>query len=158
MDRQSGKKVEISLNRHELLKQLSTKAEPLRIVTAAPSGEIFKYDIRATASDTDMLYHVNQANWVNYCMDATAEGVLQGRFRNFKNDPFTYHTKEVKILYSAEGFPGDVLTVSIWEDQETDDTLFFEVNKGDKQCVSCSIKFYKNPGMTIRSEYMHVCV
>ena len=97
-----------------------------------------------TASDTDMLYHVNQANWLKYCMDTVAEGVLQGQFKHFKHDPFTYQTEEVTILYSAEGFPGDVLTVCCWEDKDTDDTMLFEVKKGEIHCVSCSFKFQKN--------------
>ena len=139
----SRKRVEIPAKRKEYLQQFSTKEDPLRIAPVAPPGDSFNFDIRVTASDTDMLYHVNQATWLQYCTDCAAEGISQGFFNHFKFDPFTYQVKETQILYFSEGFPGDLLTVSAWETTETKDTILFQIKKGDEQCAFCSFKFHK---------------
>ena len=139
----SRKRVEIPAKRKEYLQQFSTKEDPLRVAPVAPPGESFNFNIRATASDTDMLYHVNQATWFKYCMDCAAEGISEGFFNHFKFDPFTYQVKETQILYFSEGFPGDLLTVSAWETTETEDTMYFQIKKGEEKCVFCSFKFNK---------------
>ena len=139
----SRKRVEIPAKRKEYLQHFSTKAEPLRVAPVAPPIESFNFDIRVTASDTDMLYHVNQATWLQYCMDCAAEGISQGFFNHFKFDPFAYQIKDTQILYLSEGFPGDILTVSAWENREVEDTLHFQIKKGDEQCAFCSFKFHK---------------
>ena len=139
----SGKRVEIPAQRKEYLHQFATKTEQLRVVPVAPPGESFNFDIHVMASDTDMVYHVNQATWFKYCMDCAAEGISQGFFSHFKSDPFAYQIRDTQILYISEGFPGDVLTVSAWEDREREDTLHFQIQKGDQQCAFCSFRFHK---------------
>ena len=141
--RNSRKRVEIPVNTKEYLQWFSTKKTPLIVFPATPSSERFSLDVTVTASDTDMLYHVNQATWLKYCMDCAAEGISRGFFNHFKSDPFTYQIRNAQILYMNEGFPGDALTVSSWESSEAKDTMHFQVTRGEEQCAFCSFQFYK---------------
>ncbi len=145
LDKKLRKPVEIPSRQSEMMKLLESEEKPLLINLPLPSGDVFKHNVYVRPSDTDMLHHVNQATWLQYCMDSAATGATKGYFQNFKIDPLALPVLKVQVVYSQEGFPGDVLSVSCWEDKERDDSLFFEItNTGaGKTCVSCCIKFGK---------------
>ncbi len=148
VDTATGKSQEIPPHRKQLLQEFSRRDVPLVIALPSPpeNQKCFCYELKVTTSDTDQLYHVNQAYWMKFCMDCAAEAFAQGFFIHFLADPFNSLVKEVKLLYKAEALAGDTLSVLSWESRDQMDTLFFLVKKGQTECVACSIQFYK-PGI-----------
>ncbi len=146
MDKVQGKTVELPEERKDFLRTVSSKETPLRIdPLEPPKAKAFNFDVNVKASDTDHLYHVNQASWLRFCLDCAAAATQQGFYGNVQADPLALPVRQVEVLYSAEGFAGDNLTVSSWESEEDDATLCFSVKKQDKQCTSCAIKFDAEP-------------
>ena len=92
----------------------------------------FSYSIFVRHSDTDWLYHSNQASYFNYCMDAATEGAKQGHFRLLRGDLLSYPIESMECLYKGESLPGDELKVSVWENSENPLQLFSQIEKGNK--------------------------
>ncbi len=141
----TGKSKQLPLDEKTLLKNFETKKTTLRInLPAPPQNKYYKYILKVHASDIDHLYHVNNSVWMRYCMDAAAEAVQNGFFKCFKRDLFSYPVKKLDCIFNSEALAGDELTVLCWQEPslKLEDTIFFHVAKGSKDCMSCSIQFY----------------
>ena len=141
----TGKSQEIPPSQRQFQQRFAKRdTSPLVVVLPPPpeGNKCFLYELKVTTSDTDQLYHVNQAYWIKFCMDCAAEAFSNGFFIHFKADPFNSFVREVKLLYKAEALAGDTLNILCWESMDQKDTIFFLVKKGQKECISCSIQFY----------------
>ena len=92
----------------------------------------FSYSIFVRHSDTDWLYHSNQASYFTYCMDAATEGAKRGHFRLLKGDLLSYTIESMECLYKGESLPGDELKVSVWENSKNPLQLFSQIEKRNK--------------------------
>ena len=103
------------------MEKLSTstneKPEIMKDFQPRPANH-FSYSIFVRHSDTDWLYHSNQASYFTYCMDAVTEGAKRGHFRLLKDDLLSYPIESMECLYKGESLPGDEQKVSVWENSE----------------------------------------
>ena len=117
------------------MQKLSTdskrKTELLKDFLQKPANH-FGYSIFVRHSDTDGLYHSNQASYFTYCMDAVTEGAKRGHFRLLKDDLLSYPIESMECLYKGESLPGDELKVSVWENSENLLQIFSRIEKGNK--------------------------
>ena len=124
-----------SFCRKDLMEKLSTgtneKPEIMKDFQSRPANH-FRYSIFVRHSDTDWLYHSNQASYFTYCMDAATEGAKRGHFRLLKDDLLSYPIESMECLYKRESLPGDELQVSVWENSENAFQLFSQIEKGNK--------------------------
>ena len=101
----------------------------------------FSYSIFVRHSDTDNLYHSNQASYFQFCMDAATEGAKQGHFRLLKGDLLSYPIESMECLYKGESLPGDELKVSVWENSENPWQLYSQIEKENKVIWTGKIGF-----------------
>ncbi len=144
LDTSTGKTSTIPKDKREFFQAFITSEKPGRVNISLPSNEPFTMKLKVTASDTDHLYHMNQAVWLRFCIDCATEGVSHGHLRNFTQDPFSYAVKHVEILYDSEALAGDILNVACWDsgNQDEEQTLVFSVTNNGRSCVKCSVQFY----------------
>ena len=117
------------------MEKLSTstneKPEIMKDFQPRPANH-FSYSIFVRHSDTDWLYHSNQASYFTYCMDAATEGAKRGHFRLLKGDLLFYPIESMECLYKGESLPGDELKVSVWENSKNPLQLFSQIEKRNK--------------------------
>ena len=101
----------------------------------------FSYSIFVRHSDTDWLYHSNQASYFTYCMDAATEGAKLGHFRLLKGDLLSYPIKSMECLYKGESLPGDEIKISVWENTENLLEIFSQIEKENKVIWTGKIGF-----------------
>ena len=89
----------------------------------------FSYFVEVRHSDTDNLYHSNQASYFQFCMDAATEATKLGHFRLLKGDLLSYRLELMESLFKGESFPGDKLQVSVWENQAKPSEIFSQIEK-----------------------------
>lgn len=118
--------------------------QALRIEVLPLPVRHFRYEVRVQHSVTDFLNHVNQSEFLRYCLDAAAQASHAGHLRNFTADLFEYRVRQADLLHQGEGFPGDTLDVAVWEDERRTDTLHFQIMKGTQRVLFCSVSFYKD--------------
>ena len=92
----------------------------------------FSYSIFVRHSDTDALYHSNQASYFTYFVDAATEAAKEGHFQLLKGDLLSYPIESMECLYKGESLPGDELKVSVWENSENPLQLYSQIEKETK--------------------------
>ncbi len=102
----------------------------------------FTYEFRVNHSDTNMLYHANQSVYIKYFIDTAAEAAKLGHFQHVLGDPLGYRSKVIECRYLGESVAGDVLSVSVWENQLKTGELFCEIHKGKSKIWIGKIEFY----------------
>ena len=90
----------------------------------------FSYSIFVRHSDTDALYHSNQASYFTYFVDAATEAAKEGHFQLLKGDLLSYPIESMECLYKGESLPGDELKVSVWENSDNLLEIFSQIEKG----------------------------
>ncbi len=146
LDMLTGKTSSIPQDKRNFFQTFITSEKPTRVNIPVPPSEPFTMKLNVTASDTDHLYHMNQAVWLRFCIDCATEGVSRGHLANFNQDPFSHAVKQVEILYDSEALAGDILDVACWDTESLDKekTLVFSVTHNGKSCVRCFVKYYNS--------------
>ncbi|XP_069121691.1 uncharacterized protein [Argopecten irradians] len=106
--------------------------------------ECFHMEMRTRHSDTDYVNnHVNQTKYLQFCMEGAGEAALSRYYRNFTSDILRHPVLESDIIYLGESRACENLTVSTWQDNETEQVIHFSIyNKSSSKCVAvASIKF-----------------
>ena len=109
-------------------KGINQKVELLKDFPSKPNY-CFEYPVHVRHSDTDSLYHSNQASYFLYCMDAATEGAKRGHFRLLKGDLLSYRIELLECMYRGESLPGDELNVSVWENEDNLSQLLSQMEK-----------------------------
>ncbi len=106
----------------------------MSILTDLPSRppQYFSQSIQVRHSDTDNLYHVNQANYIKFCLDAGTEATRLGKFRVLTGDLLSYRIKSIECVYKGESVPGDTLAVHVWQDERDPGQLLSQIEKQDR--------------------------
>ena len=118
-----------------------TDLPPFRILVPGKPESTFGYSCKVPHSDSDMLYHTNQAMYIKYCMDCAASAQQAGFLTHFQDDLFATPVSHVSALYRSESFMDDVLQINMWQDQESPEALHFQVQKENKDIVFSTISF-----------------
>ena len=105
-----------------------------------PEG-CFEQTIHVRHSDTDWLYHSNQASYFTYCMDAAVEGAKLGHFKLLKGDLLSYPIESMKCLYKGESLVGDQLRVDVWENNLDPKQIFCQIEKDGKVIWLGTLRF-----------------
>ena len=123
-----------------LYKGVNQKVEILNDFPTKPE-ECFQHRIQVRHSDTDTLYHSNQASYFTYFMDAAVEGTKLGHFQLLKGDLLSYPIEWMECLYRGESHPGDELLVYVWEDPMNGLRLLGQIEKNGKSIWIGRLRF-----------------
>lgn len=120
------------------------KTPPFRIPVPEKPSKVFAQRFQVLHSDSDLLYHANQATYIKYCMDCAATAQQDGKLLSFTDDIFSVPVKEVSAFYKAESFMGEELEVAMWQNDDTHHTLNFDIAKAGKSIGSFVISFHES--------------
>ena len=101
----------------------------------------FSYSIRVRHCDTDHNYHINQASYFQFCMDAAAEGAKTGHFRFLKLDLLSYPIESMECLYKGQSAAGAELLIYVWNDEKMPSLLFCVIEKEGTVIWEGCVKF-----------------
>ena len=125
-----------------LYKVVNRKPNVVELPTTFPRPwQKFTYFLQVRHSDSDNLYHSNQASYFQFCMDAATEGARQEHFRFLKHDLLSYPIESIECLFKGESGPGDELTVHVWEDHKLPHQLFCHIHKKDNVIWEGKLRF-----------------
>ncbi|KAK6181023.1 hypothetical protein SNE40_008969 [Patella caerulea] len=96
-------------------------------------------------SDTDRNIHLNQGQFLRYCLDCAAMAATQGQYRYFNKDICHYQALDILMLYKREALSGDLVNVHTWQDEITQQDLHFIITKDKNSIFYAKIKFAVNP-------------
>ncbi|CAH1266835.1 Hypp3583 [Branchiostoma lanceolatum] len=82
------------------------------------------------------------APYIWYCMDCATLGARSGAYSVLSGDLAKYNLKMLEVLYQNESLEGDILDIESWEDQDSPDTLRFQVKKGNENITQLTMQFY----------------
>ncbi|XP_070535540.1 uncharacterized protein [Ptychodera flava] len=125
------------------VKQLQTGEEPtfMNPFRDVPSDGAFRYSFQAPHSDTDQNLHINQANFIKYCMDCAILGTQDQAYTLFKGDIGLYHVQSVSMVHLGEAAAGHRLEVISWEQAARPLELYFVIRRDEKDIFHCVIRF-----------------
>ncbi|XP_019632050.1 PREDICTED: uncharacterized protein LOC109475725, partial [Branchiostoma belcheri] len=104
--------------------------------------EVFRYSEVVAPRATDSYHHTNQSSYIWYGMDCATLGARSNAYSVIRGDIDKYDLKMLEVLYQKESLEGDVLDVESWEDQNSPDTLRFQIKKGDENITQLTMQFY----------------
>ncbi|XP_033727543.1 uncharacterized protein LOC117316864 [Pecten maximus] len=105
--------------------------------------ECFRSEVKTRYSDTDFNNHVNQTEYIQFCLEGVEEASQSGYYRHFTSDILLYPVLEFDIIHLGESRACEILTVSTWQDKTNDQLVHFSIhNKSSSKCVAvATIKF-----------------
>ncbi|XP_066300925.1 uncharacterized protein [Branchiostoma lanceolatum] len=102
-------------------------------------GRIYRHDLVALPSDSDINEHTNFSTYIRFCTDATAALVREGAFP-FLNEEVK--VKKISLLFQKETREGENVTVEAAEDSGRSHSLDFQVKRGNDGIVKCCFEFF----------------
>ncbi|XP_019632422.1 PREDICTED: uncharacterized protein LOC109476038 [Branchiostoma belcheri] len=109
----------------------------------APTNvKCFRYSVVVAPNETDTNDHTFHASYLWYSMDCASLGARSGAYSLLRGNLAKYDLKMLEVLYQKESLEGDVLDVESWEDQDSPDTLRFQIKKGDENITQLTMQFY----------------
>ncbi|XP_078658023.1 uncharacterized protein LOC144903579 isoform X1 [Branchiostoma floridae x Branchiostoma belcheri] len=106
------------------------------------STKFFRYSEVVPPRDTDTYNHTTLSSYIWYGMDCATLGARSKAYSVIRGDIDNYDLKMLEVLYQKESTEGDVLDVESWEDQDSPDTLRFQIKKGDENITQLTMQFY----------------
>ncbi|XP_077993123.1 uncharacterized protein LOC144447090 [Glandiceps talaboti] len=106
-----------------------------------PSLNAYRYSFVVPPSDLDFLLHVNNANFLKYCMDCATFAARDRAYSIFTEDIQHYHVHTISMLYINESRWGDRLEVISWEDTDKPYILYFVIMKGVQEIFHSIVEF-----------------
>ncbi|XP_070535714.1 uncharacterized protein [Ptychodera flava] len=113
----------------------------MRPIVDQPPSYSYRYSISVPASDMDSNYHVNQSNYIKYCMDCAAFGARDHAYSLFTQDIASYPIKSLSVLYIGESRSGQILDVISWEDREKPYIIYFIIRRGKDDIYQSIVRF-----------------
>ncbi len=93
-------------------------------------------------SDTDYLFHTNQASYMKFVLDGIAKAAREGVLSCIKDDVCFYRGHTAATLHLGESFAGDILTVKVWEKQENSLQIHCVIQKKGYDIFYSNLSFY----------------
>ncbi|XP_077993122.1 uncharacterized protein LOC144447089 [Glandiceps talaboti] len=106
-----------------------------------PSSNAYHYSFVVPPSDLDILLHVNNTNYLKYCMDCATFAARDRAYSIFIEDIQHYHVHTISMLYINESRLGDRLEVISWEDTDKPYILYFVIMKGVQEIFHSIVEF-----------------
>ena len=104
--------------------------------------QVHHFQRQAVWSDLDHLDHVNQQNFVRFCLDAAS------LFTKQVNKPETNFTegemmlKHVQCVNKGEVLEGQIMDIFVWEARENFNVLYFQIEVNGKLVMNATLEFY----------------
>jgi len=111
-------------------------------VTSAPTSAT-TVRTQVAASDVDHNGHTNQASYVRFCLDAAEATNRQTGLHRFHGDVCLYPITKMSVAYRQETHLGDLLDVTLWQDELSPFQIHFLLQHDGKIAFSATI-FFKN--------------
>ncbi|KAI8509360.1 hypothetical protein Bbelb_132080 [Branchiostoma belcheri] len=128
--------------RHSYLTSSAPRPPTVQPFDVPQITKFFRYSEVVAPRATDIYHHTNQSSYLWYGMDCATLGARSNAYSVIRGDLDKYDLKMLEVLYQKESTEGDVLDVESWEDQDSPDTLRFQIKKGDKNITQLTMQFY----------------
>ena len=141
VDRESRRPVPLPDYFVDHFRDTAIKVPTERVVSLSRpvNSDLVHYTVRW--SDTDLYFHINQANYVKICFDAMVEVSREGKFKSFNGDLAKYWVKHFTCLYISEAKPGDILDIYSWEDNTNAMNVHAKAERAGQPIFQCSFWF-----------------
>ncbi|XP_060064274.1 uncharacterized protein LOC132544668 [Ylistrum balloti] len=105
--------------------------------------DCFRIEIKTRYSDTDFNDHVNQSEYIQFCLESATGATRSGYYRHFTSDILWYPVLESDIIHLGESRACEMLTIYTWQDKTNIQIIHFSIhNKSSSKCVAvATIKF-----------------
>ena len=138
-----------------------TRAHEISHIRKSPVPEtpqnVFKYNIKPLPSEMDSNNHVNQAEYVKFCMDCATLAAKSGFYKHFYTDMCLYTTTLWEVTYGKESFAGDLLEISTWQYEQDYQQILFSISCSGKLIFFAKSHFEaENQGTVAKSVYSKV--
>lgn len=118
-----------------------------KLVVPVPEtpADVFTYDVHVRWSDTDGYGHTNYISYIRFCEDGVMQAENEGKLSGFTKNFQEFESKMLQLSYLGESKAGDELTVSLWQDQQNDYKLYFNLYKTDNMSLvfHCTLELYE---------------
>ncbi len=94
-------------------------------------------------SDLDIYYHVNQANYLEFMLDAAVIAARSGAYNSLKQDIAFASVDQIILDYARELCLGENVKIETWEDHEHPLKICFEMSSGPKVAFQGSIVLHE---------------
>ena len=94
--------------------------------------------------DADFHYHVNSAVVTRLCVEAAVSACADGFYKAISGDFLQYDVTECEVLYRAEMFPNDVISVATWQDTEDPSVIYFLIANRTSGTVANKCRYVIN--------------
>ena len=103
--------------------------------------DAYEYQVKVPWCDVDGYKHVNYLAYIRYCLDAAMDAIVNDHFTHFGGDIFGHHVRKMEVLFIKESLGGDIINVSVWQDDKDANTLYFSMKRNDK-LFQCKMEFF----------------
>lgn len=103
------------------------------------SGDTYETSIIVRPSDLDIYFHVNQANYLEFMLDAAVSAARSGAYKSLKQDIAFASVDQIILDYARELGLDENVKIETWEDNEHPMKLCFEMSSGAKIAFQGSI-------------------
>ena len=136
-------------------------AQEISHIRKAPIPDIppnvFKYSIKPLPSEMDSNNHINQAEYVKFCMDCATLAAKSRFYKHFHTDMCLYTTTLWEVTYGKESFAGDLLEISTWQNYQDYQEILFSISCSGRLIFFAKSHFEtENQGTVARSVYSKV--
>ena len=107
------------------------------------SDDTYKTSTIVKPSDLDVYYHVNQANYLGFMLDAAVSAARSGTYKSLKQDIAFASVDQITLDYSRELCLDESVEIETWEDNEQPMKVCFEMSSGPKIAFHGSILLHE---------------
>ncbi|ESO90103.1 hypothetical protein LOTGIDRAFT_233913 [Lottia gigantea] len=124
----------------------SAKAKPQFLMTIPDLPlDTYHIPIFVLPNDTDQNQHLNQGQFVRYCLDCAAMASIEGYYQYFITDICNYQATDIDVLYKREALAGDLVHAHTWQDKNDPQILYFIITKDKNSLLHARIRFALEP-------------
>ncbi len=113
-------------------KKLRNDSEPdLVYRVRRPPENAFVTQVVVQFSDTDMNGHTNNSSYIRICVDIFAQACHAGRIDWVQGSSTDYRVVRMSMYYAKECNEGDILTVFLWSERNSQVSFLFRLGSVD---------------------------
>ena len=103
---------------------------------------VYCYQMKAHYCDVDLFGHVNNANYLKYCLEAASDAVKNKFYSKVLKNVYRCHMQDMEQLYIGQCHAGDTIAMETWENPSDPYTLYFMMFNNGTCIYQCTLKLY----------------
>jgi acyl-CoA thioesterase FadM len=107
------------------------------------SDDAYETSTIVKPSDLDVYYHVNQANYLEFMLNAAVSAARNGAYKSLKQDIAFASVDQITLDYLRELCLDENVKIETWEDNEHPMKICFEMSSGAKIAFQGSVLLHE---------------